>query len=711
MRPFRATLIASTAVSALCLFFAHSSWAGPAEDAQALVEKLPEAKGAEFWTVVSDLEAIGPQAVPALTGALKSPEGRVRLGAAKAIYRCGEKKEGVAVLMTLIGEKNKEVRRQSADVLADLTRNDANFGNRKEIVSVLQEALDASDDQKLTLALSRALWSIDSNIRATDELKKLLTAKDGDVRRDAALALAESDDFDTAMPHLKRMSAEPGERGALARLYIKHKNLQDSLLRKAVGNTQGGKYALLEEMIEHVEKFYVDPKKADEKLLLEGAARGIAEVLDPHSTFLNEKDLKDMTADLNKRYGGIGAHVSTRDDFLTIERPVYSGPAYRAGLRTLDRIVEIEGQTTYKRPVEDCVTRLRGEPGTRVKIKVGRRGWAEPREFELERAEISIRTAQGDMLPGKVGWIQITSFGSTTNDEMRESLDALLKDGAVALIIDLRNNGGGLLPQVVKMVDRFVPAGKVICTTKDRQARVLEELKSEDDATVDIPVVVLINEGSASASEIMSGALQDFQVATIIGERSYGKGSVQRIIPLRALKNSGAFKYTFAKYYLPSGRSIHIDRDRYGKVDPSATGGVVPDIEVKLPERDLWKEFEFARILDSGKLDAYVDGSWEQNREAFTRAATDTAADPAAFPGFDALYDSLKAKAEKIDVAQLVRQHVRRKLADERKREHLVDLNVDTQAQRAVIEVLRKAKVDADTVAEYKPFAHAFDAK
>ncbi|KAF0241655.1 MAG: carboxyl-terminal processing [Planctomycetota bacterium] len=709
MTRLRACLLSSVALSALLVALAGNVSAGPAEDVKQRVDQLPTAKGAEFWRLVAELEQLGPEAVGPLSEALKAPEAKVRMGVAKALYRCGEKKEAVATLVTLLAEKDKEVRRTSADLLADLTRNDANFGNRKEIESVLQDALDSADDQRFIVALSRALYGIASNIRATDELKKLLKAKDGEVRKEAALALAELEDFDDALPILKQISAEPGDKGSLARLYLKHKALQDSLLRNKVGPAAGGgEYALLDEMIKLIEGAYVDRTKADKKALIEGAARGIAETLDPYSVYLSEKDLKELQEGINKKYGGIGAHVSGRDDWLTIERPVYDGPAYRAGIRSMDRVVDIEGKSTYKTPLEDCVSRLKGEPGTKVRFKVARRGWAEPREFTLERAQIVIHTSVGDMLPGKVGFIQINSFGGDTNEEMRAAIDRLTTDGAIALIIDLRNNPGGLLGEVVQMVDRFVPAGKVICTTKDRDGKVIDELKSTGADEFQLPVAVLINEGSASAAEIMSGALQDFGISVTIGERSYGKGSVQRIQGLSTDKNS-AFKYTFAKYYLPSGRSIHIERDRYGKVDEKAEGGVIPDIAIKLPERDLWKEFEFARILDSGKLDEYLTANYDKNKDAFTKLADETVADPAAYPGFDDLMKALKTKAEPSEVAQLARQHVRGRVADDRKREFLVDLNLDTQAQRAVLEVLKKAKVDAETVAEYKPFAHSFD--
>lgn len=711
MTRLRAFLLSSVALSALLAALAGTAGAGPAEDVKERVARLAAAKGGEFWAIVSELEQMGPEAVGPLSEALKAPEAKVRMGVAKALYRCGEKKEAVATLVSLIAEKDKEVRRTSADLLADLTRNDASFGNRKEIESVLQDALDNADDQRFIIALSRALYGIASNIRATDELKKLLKAKDAEVKKEAALALAELEDFDDAMPILKQMAAEPGDKGSLARLYLKHKTLQDSLMRKNVGPAAGGgEYALLDELISLIMANYIDKTKADKKALIEGAARGIAETLDPFSVYLNEKDLKELTEGINKKYGGIGAHVSGRDEWLTIERPVYDGPAYRGGLRSLDRIVEIEGKSTFKLPLDECVSRLKGEPGTKVRFKVARRGWAEPREFTLERAQIQIKTATGEMLPGKIGLVQITSFGGDTNKEMRAAVDALLKDGAIALIIDLRSNPGGLLGEVVKMVDRFVPAGLVLCTTKDRDGKILEELRSVDAEEIKLPVAVLINEGSASAAEIMSGALQDLKVSVTIGERSYGKGSVQRIMPLKTNVN-GAFKYTFAKYYLPSGRSIHIERDRFGKVDEKAEGGVIPDITVKLPERDLWKDFEFARILDSGKLDAYLTANYDKHKDLFTKLAVETVADSSAYPEFESLMKDLKTKADPAEVTQLLRQHVRRRVADDRKKEFLVDLNLDTQAQKAVLEVLKKCQVDAETVAEYKPFAHAFDAK
>ena len=711
MPKVRIALIAALAASVTLLVSVDRARADVASDVKDRVGKLVGAKGSEFWSTVAELEQMGPEAAPALVEALKSPESRVRMGVAKALYRCGEKKEAVSTLLGLIGEKDKEIRRTSADILADLTRDDANFGKRNEIESVLQDALDNADDLKFTIALSRALYAVSSNIRAVDELKKILKAKDVELRKDAALALAEISDFDAALPLLKQMSAEPGEKGALSRLYLKHKALQDSLLRSRVGGNGGSKYALLDEMIEMIKSSYVDPKKADEAALIEGAARGIAETLDPFSVYMTEKERQELSEGIDKKYGGIGAHVSTRDDVLTIERPVYSGPAYRAGLRSLDRVVEIGGISTFKRPIEESVSRLKGPPGTKVTFKVARRGWTEPREFTLERERIEIHTATGEMLPGRIGIVQITSFGGDTNKEMRDAVDQLLKDGAVALIVDLRNNPGGLLSEVVKMVDRFVPSGRVIVSTRNRNGEKIEEMKSLDDDKVDVPVAILINDGSASAAEIFSGAMQDLQAGTVMGERSYGKGSVQRVEPLRSTQNKAAFKITIAKYYLPSGRSIHIDRDRYGRPIDGAVGGVVPDIEVKLPERDLWKEFEFAKVLDSGALDQYLTDHYEKDKEALTKAAVDNAADPSSFPGFDDFYAGMKTKADKAEVAQLLRQHVRRRVADDNKREFLVDLNTDTQAQRAVVEVLRKAKVEPETIAEYKSFAHSFDPK
>ncbi|MBI2923740.1 MAG: hypothetical protein HYY18_22000 [Planctomycetes bacterium] len=709
MPKIRAFLVASVVASAALVVGVHNASADAASEVNSRVEKLAQQKGAEFWLTVSEMEALGADAIPALTAALLRPEANVRLGVAKALYRCGEKKEAVAALVTMVGEKDRTVRRTAADLLADLTRDDANFGIRKDIESVLQDALDNADDQKFTIALARALYAVSSNIRAVDDLKKLLKAKDVEVRKDAALALAELNDFDLAMPVLKQIASEPGDKGALARLYLKHKELSDALMRNLGGNRADKKYAVLDEMIEMIMKNYVDASKADEAALIEGAAHGIAETLDPFSTYLNEKERQELTESINKQYGGIGAHVSTRDDVLTIERPVYDGPAYRAGLRSLDRVVEIEGMSTFKRPIDDCVTRLKGPAGTKVKFKVMRRGWTEARVFELERAQISIKTAQGDMLPGKIGLIQISSFGGDTNEDMRAALDKLLADGATGLIVDLRNNPGGLLTEVVQMVDRFVPAGQVLCTTKNRAGDKLEEFVSRDDDKIDLPVVVLINEGSASASEIMSGAMQDLKVATVVGERSYGKGSVQRIEPMKATRLKTAFKYTFAKYYLPSGRSIHLDRDRYGRIPEGAKGGVVPDIEVKLPERDLWKEFEFAKVLDSGALDTYLDEWYEKEKEALTKLATGTSVDPKSVPGFDKLYESLKTKAEPEEVCQLLRQHVRRRVSDDRKKEFLLDLQLDTQAQRAVVEVLKKTNVEPGSVDEYKSFAHAFD--
>ncbi|MEW6027587.1 MAG: S41 family peptidase, partial [Planctomycetota bacterium] len=478
----------------------------------------------------------------------------------------------------------------------------------------------------------------------------------------------------------------------------------DSYSRKSVKSTKKSDidYSLLDEIFEKIRDRYVDPNQYDVKKLLTAAAKGIANSLDRFSEYEDEEDKKKATEDISKKYGGIGAHVSMRDGYLTIERPIYGAPVYKADIRSLDKITEIEGESTRNKDLEKLVKKLKGEPGTTVKVKVYRRGWAKEREFTITRAIINVATAHYYILPGNIGYLQITNFATDTARETAKCLQEMKQQSVKAIIIDVRSNPGGLLRTVNEIVDLFIERDKVIVTTRDRKG-VVAEYKTQNDDKVDVPLYMLINEGSASASEIFSGVMQDYRKAVLVGSTTYGKGSVQQPIDMETTDGKTALKMTIAKYYLPSGRSVEKDKD--GK------GGVEPDVKASAAEQDLGKASEFNKLLDSGELDKYWDEYYPKNKLLLQTLAEDDGENFANYPDFDQFYGRCKARLEKDEVRQALREHARRKVADERQKEFIVDIQADVVLQRSIIEACRSTQVNInpDTIPAYKKFSHKFD--
>lgn len=328
-----------------------------------------------------------------------------------------------------------------------------------------------------------------------------------------------------------------------------------------------------------------------EEQLLEGALRGmVTELEDPFSAYLDPEAYKAMTADNQGQFGGLGVTISIEDRVLTVITPITGTPAYKAGLKPGDKVIAIEGKSTEGFSTLDAVRVLRGEPGTKVTITILREG-REPFDVTIERAIIKVQSVKwARMLEGtKVGYVYLAQFQEGSTKELAEAIEQLKGKGAEALVLDLRFNGGGLLTESISIVDLFIDEG-VIVKTKGRIEQMNNEAVAKKDATVarDLPLAVLINGGSASASEIVSGALQDHRRALVIGDRSYGKGSVQSIYTLRDQRR--ALKITTAYYYTPSGRNISRTK--------TSRGGIEPDVPVSLSDDELRSLAERRRQLD-----------------------------------------------------------------------------------------------------------------
>ncbi len=319
-----------------------------------------------------------------------------------------------------------------------------------------------------------------------------------------------------------------------------------------------------------VKHSYVDEVEDEE--LIRGAIDGMLATLDPYSVYLKKQAHENLRIGTTGKFGGLGIVVDTKDDFIEVVSPIDDTPASRAGLEAGDMIVRIDETVTKGMELSEAVDMMRGVIGTKVKLLIRREGLEQPFEAELTRAEIKVKSARGVLLEPGYGYVRLTRFQTNTSADMGALIAKLTKENKQplqGLILDLRNNPGGLLAAAVQVVDYFVGKGELVVYTKGRRADSMHEYKSASpDASGGVPLVVLINTGSASASEIVSGALQDLHRATVMGEKSYGKGSVQTVHPLQ---DETALKLTTAKYYTPAGKVIH-------------DNGVSPNVESEFEE-------------------------------------------------------------------------------------------------------------------------------
>ena len=325
---------------------------------------------------------------------------------------------------------------------------------------------------------------------------------------------------------------------------------------------------LFTEVLSIIQSQYVDEVPA--KDVIYSAIKGTLRGLDPHSSFLDPEMYREMQVETSGSFGGLGIEITLKDDVLTVVAPIEGTPAYRAGIHSGDRIVKIEGLSTKDMQLTDAVKRMRGKPGSKVTISIVREGWAEPKDFPIVREQIRVQSVKNQQLEPGIEYIRLRQFQEQTSGDLEAALEKYTKDGKIqGLILDLRNNPGGLLTSSVEVTEKFIDSGRLVVYTEGRVRNQNMRFQANSKRVFsDFPMVVLINQGSASASEIVAGALQDWGRAVVIGTQSFGKGSVQTIIPL---SDGSGLRLTTAKYYTPKGRSIH------GK-------GVTPDIIVEQPK-------------------------------------------------------------------------------------------------------------------------------
>lgn len=333
---------------------------------------------------------------------------------------------------------------------------------------------------------------------------------------------------------------------------------------------------------------YVDP--VDSRELIESALRGMLESLDPNSILLGPEDYENLQISLSGSFEGVGITIGIRDEWLTVISPVEGTPAFRAGMKAGDAIVEIDGISTEGITTQEAVMKIRGPRGTTVELTVVRPGLSDSLRFSIERDRVDLPSVTAAfMIDDETAYVRLSRFGEETSREVFWSVEDMNREGAANMILDLRGNPGGLFSAAVEVADLFLPAGCLVVSTRGNAVGV-DEYYTSDRILFGGPLAVLIDGGSASSSEILAGALQDNGAAVLIGERTFGKGSVQTLMDLGEFPNLGRYgvKLTTARYYTPDGRSIDrtLEDDfmsTYGN-DTLATWGIVPDISLETPE-------------------------------------------------------------------------------------------------------------------------------
>jgi carboxyl-terminal processing protease len=363
---------------------------------------------------------------------------------------------------------------------------------------------------------------------------------------------------------------------------------------------------LFQKVLGFVEKNYVEPVSSER--LMQGAIRGMMDTLDPHSNYLPPEVFREMKIDTEGRFDGIGVEVSVKDGVLMVITPIEDSPAWRVGVKPGDRIVRINGESTKGLSISEAIQKMKGKTGTEVVLGVYRKGWKKFRDLKMKRESIQVKSVRSELIESKYGYVALSGFSENAAHDLDEAIKKLEKKKKLSgLVFDLRNNPGGLLDQAVEVASLFIDEGVVVSTIGrdplDKEVRTAKGGKARKN----LPVVILVNSGTASAAEIVSAALQDHHRAMILGETTFGKGSVQSVIPLG---DDRGLKLTTAKYYSPAGRSIQ-------------EVGVVPDIALEdfdpymLAKARVAKEIQREKDL-KGHLKASKSEESAPSRESYT---------------------------------------------------------------------------------------------
>jgi carboxyl-terminal processing protease len=715
----------------------------------------------DVWAVCTELEKYARRgkegAIEQIITATRKGSELTRLGCAKTLLELFEEREAIPILLELGASGKDRAIRLSAISILGTTTNYLEERLTDRVEEFLDGILEEETDTELLMETAKALFRVSSTAyrtKARNVLKQMYDSDIQEIRINAALALAEIGELDISRKTLKEIQDDPSYQGRMAKIILKAREMERYLSSKLYDKTMGmdgennlrtsnAELDLIAEIVNIIQDKHIRGDQFTSKdgveNLLTAAAKGMLNYLDPHSTYFSQKEHERWLLDLERKYAGIGAYVDTVDGVFTIIRPIYSGPAYREGLRSGDQIWKVDGWETFSQPNEEIIRRLKGLPDSEVTVTIFRSGWKDARDFRIAREQINIPSVNAELLPGGIGYVEVTQFAAKTGVELEKKLEMLADRGAEGLILDLRNNTGGYLSEAVHMCSVFLPVNNLVVYTEGRVKKGKQEYStSRAEYQWKQPVIVLVNRRSASASEIVAGALQHYRRAIVLGEKTYGKGSVQNPMVLesrfpedfidenrngiydqgedfRDRNNNGRFdigsmlKVTTAMYYLPSGRSIHTLRNGEGGVIND--GGVNPEKAVKYEGLESWKEEELADLVEKEVFKKYVDEHYNENRQLFVQLAEGDDFDWNRYPDFASFYNSLGTHLSKNDFRKMIRVELRARVPDDRRPARPFpgfgfygDYQEDSQLQASILTMLEKINRNPRDILAYRNF-------
>lgn len=702
---------------------AFSQEQGGEEKIKKIFSKIETSEISKVWTLAQPLKEMEEQLLPYIEKNYGQASPKSRLVFARFLFQAGRHRSGLALTRKLIFSSRVDIniRMLALRLLERFAKGEGDAAG----LSDLLEKPSASAFFKIQIA--KVMRKVGHEPKGSRFLKKYLKSSDFSIRSQAAVALAEIGNPSFLVRQiLNQLADDPTPQGLYARALLDQIKLMDSLsqtqglstkmqikaLEEKIQNLKRqnktlelkletgintGK-ALLDEIMDKIERYYDyrKPGEIDKKAMVEAAAKGIMNSLDPHSVYFNSEETKGFQESMSSKYPGIGAYIQKAPNgYLKISQPIYSGPAYKAGLRSGDLVTEIflekKWIKTNEFKISELVSKLRGPAGSAIRLKIWRKNWKAPKEYSILRQFVKIPFVYTTLLPGEVGYLQLTSFGNQCVEEFEKGLRKLEGQGMKGLVLDLRNNPGGLLRAAVEISDKFLKGEKLIVYSQGRNPLKAprKEYRSTNSAThPDFPVVVLVNGNSASASEILAGALKIHKRAILVGSQTYGKGSVQELMPLRSTSNKALIKLTIAKYYLPDGTNID------GK-------GIEADVKARLIQPEISIE-KYTDLIKQEALEKYLDQYCEKHKKLFGKLARFDNHDASQYPHFEELYKNLKTNISKELVRRALRYKIRLKVADEVGHILVGDFQEDSQLQVALGQILHKMGLSPDSIPAYK---------
>ncbi len=455
---------------------------------------------------------------------------------------------------------------------------------------------------------------------------------------------------------------------------------------------------VIKETIAITGRCYAGEEKVSEDELIKEVIKGLGEYLDKYSAVFDKETKERWDKHMKSEFVGIGVTIEISDDgdFIVVS-PIFGSPAYNAGFKARDIIRTVDGESVKGIEMQDLRTRITGEKGTVVRIGILRKGWKAPKEFPIVRAKITMPVVLYKMMPGKIGYLRLLQFATNSHEEFAKALKALNAQGMKALIIDLRNNPGGGLKQTLTIANQFIPAGRKLSSMKGRpgtQWAGRDFMSWPARKQPGYPVMMLINGASASGSEMLTGALKYNNRATVIGQKTFGKGCGQTVFTLKSSPN-WFLKLTVFNYYLPNDECIN-------------GTGIEPHIPLEKEEHPEWITDAIGE-LDLAIVDDYVDSLYAKDKELCEHLAGSDGFDAGKYPGFDNLYKKLDTELDKEIIRRLLRERVRRAVAGAAAKPFTNDLQEDKELQRAMYEAFKKLNADPKSVKDFKRYAERIE--